>query len=82
MTKLLLLLTTATAFEYDGFAPLHDSKTCASDAHLNPWNEKLVGVNLGSLFVLEPWITPSLFTSSSAARARRRRWTRTASARS
>ena len=59
--KLLLLLTTATAFEYDGFAPLHDSKTCASDAHLNPWNEKLVGVNLGSLFVLEPWITPSLF---------------------
>ncbi|KAK7247927.1 cellulase [Aureococcus anophagefferens] len=61
VTKLLLLLTTATAFEYDGFAPLHDSKTCASDAHLNPWNEKLVGVNLGSLFVLEPWITPSLF---------------------
>jgi glucan 1,3-beta-glucosidase len=32
---------------------------CLTNDKLKPWNIK--GVNLGGLFVLEPWITPSLF---------------------
>lgn len=30
------------------------------------WNEKVRGVNLGGWFVLEPWITPSIFANQPA----------------
>ena len=36
-------------------------QTCAHDTHALPFNNQIRGVNLGSLFVLEPWITPSMF---------------------
>lgn len=37
------------------------TQTCVGDVHTRPFNNQIRGVNLGGMFVLEPWITPSLF---------------------
>ena len=49
-------LTRFRHFKYN-----NHTQTCAGDVHTRPFNNQIRGVNLGGMFVLEPWITPSLF---------------------
>lgn len=50
-----------TSTPYDYFVAHNETMTCSADEHLSMTVEQVRGVNLGSWFVLEPWITPSLF---------------------
>lgn len=43
------------------FFPHDSNMTCTPHTTHNALNRQVRGVNLGGLFVLEPWITPSLF---------------------
>ncbi|KAL0583360.1 hypothetical protein ABG067_006740 [Albugo candida] len=43
------------------FFPHDSNMTCTTHTTHNALNRQVRGVNLGGLFVLEPWITPSLF---------------------
>nr|CCA27797.1 putative exo1 [Albugo laibachii Nc14] len=45
----------------NGFLPHDANMTCTQYRASDALNRQVRGVNLGGLFVLEPWITPSLF---------------------
>ena len=47
--------------QYSHFVAHNKTQTCSSGVHALPFNNQIRGVNLGGWFVLEPWITPSLF---------------------
>ena len=47
--------------QYKHFMADNQTQTCVGDSHSRPFNNQIRGVNLGGMFVLEPWIAPSLF---------------------
>lgn len=47
--------------QYKHFVAHNQTMTCSVDEHATPFNNQIRGVNLGGIFVLEPWITPSIF---------------------
>ncbi|KAG2517379.1 hypothetical protein JM16_007425 [Phytophthora kernoviae] len=51
----------AYASFFSDFRPNDENMTCSSDLHARPFDKQVRGANLGGWFVLEPWITPSLF---------------------